>query len=265
MKIFICADVEGTAGIAAWPETELGAADSAYFRAQMSREVAAACRGALEGGAQSVLVKDAHDSARNIDPAALPEQAELLRGWARNPYVMMAGLDGSFDGAFYTGCHSGAGSDGNPLAHTMNLGNNYVLINGLKASELYINMLSASYLGVPSLLATGDEALCAWAAQFNPGMETVAVSRGVGGASASINPALAQRRIQEAARRALDKDASRLKAPLPDEFNVEINFKEHAQAYRASFYPGMIRHGVHNVSFRARDWFEVLRTLFYVL
>lgn len=152
MKIFISADIEGTAGIAAWPETELSAADSAYFRRQMSREVAAACRGALEAGVDEILVKDAHDSARNIDPAELPEQASILRGWARNPYVMMAGLDESFAGAFYTGYHSGAGSDGNPLSHTMNLQNNYVLINGVKASELYLNMLSASYLGVPSLL-----------------------------------------------------------------------------------------------------------------
>lgn len=265
MKIFISADIEGTAGIAAWPETELSAADSAYFRRQMSREVAAACRGALEAGVDEILVKDAHDSARNIDPAELPEQASILRGWARNPYVMMAGLDESFAGAFYTGYHSGAGSDGNPLSHTMNLQNNYVLINGVKASELYLNMLSASYLGVPSLLVTGDEALCAWAEQVNPGMETVAVSRGLGGASASINPALAQRRIQEAAERALDKDISRLKLPLPDSFNVELNFKEHAMAYRASFYQGVSKHGVYTVSFSAHDWFEVLRTLFYVL
>ena len=119
-------------------ETELSAADSVYFRRQMSREVAAACRGALEAGVDEILVKDAHDSARNIDPAELPEQASILRGWARNPYVMMAGLDESFAGAFYTGYHSGAGSDGNPLSHTMNLQNNYVLINGVNASELYL-------------------------------------------------------------------------------------------------------------------------------
>ena len=56
-----------------------------YFREQMSREVAAACRGALAGGADDVLVKDAHDYARNIDPTVLPEEVKILRGWDARP------------------------------------------------------------------------------------------------------------------------------------------------------------------------------------
>lgn len=265
MKIYISSDIEGTAGIVAWEETELHEAKGDYFRAQMSREVAAACRGALAAGADELLVKDAHDHARNIDPAALPEQAQILRSWTRDPYVMMAGLDGSFAGAFYTGYHSGAGTDANPLAHTMSLQNNYVLINGQKASELHLNMLSAAYLGVPSLLVSGDAGLCEWAAQFNPGMETVPVSRGMGGGSVSIHPELAVRRIEEAAKRALDKDISRLIPELPDVFNVEINFRDHVAAYKASFYPGIVKHGAHTVSYRATDWYEVLRMMFFVL
>ena len=264
-RIFISSDIEGTAGIVAWDETELKESQGDYFRAQMSREVAAACRGALAAGADEVMVKDAHDYARNIDPSVLPEQTRILRSWTRDPYIMMAGLDKSFDGAFYTGYHSGAGSDANPLSHTMNLKNNYVMINGIKASELYINMMTATYTGVPSLLVTGDEGLCAWAQEFNPGMEAVPVSRGVGGGSVSIHPAQAVKQIEAAARRALDKDISRIMPDMPDVFNVEINFREHVAAYKAGFYPGVVRHGVHTVSFRAGDWYEVLRTLFFIL
>ena len=49
MNLFISSDIEGTCGIAAWSETEPGRPDGdyAYFKQQMSREVAAACRGAL--------------------------------------------------------------------------------------------------------------------------------------------------------------------------------------------------------------------------
>ena len=69
MKVFLSADMEGTCGIVAWPETERSTPmDYAPYQKQMSREVAAACRGALSAGAEDVLVKDAHDSARNIDP-----------------------------------------------------------------------------------------------------------------------------------------------------------------------------------------------------
>ncbi len=44
MNLFISSDIEGTCGIAAWSETEPGRPDGdyAYFKQQMSREVAAA-------------------------------------------------------------------------------------------------------------------------------------------------------------------------------------------------------------------------------
>ena len=67
MKVFLSADMEGTCGIVSWPETERATPfDYSPMQKQMSREVAAACRGALAAGAEEVLVKDAHDSARNI-------------------------------------------------------------------------------------------------------------------------------------------------------------------------------------------------------
>ena len=141
----------------------------------------------------------------------------------------------------------------------------YVLINGEEASELYINMLSASYNGVPSLMVTGDEGLCSWAAKKNPGMDTVAVSHGIGGGSVSISPKLAVKRIEDAAKRALDKDISKLVLPLPDKFDIEICFKEHINAFKGSFYPGVTRTSTNTVCFHTNDWYEVLRTLFYIL
>ena len=56
MKVFLSADMEGTCGIVSWPETERSAAfDYTPYQKQMSREVAAACRGALTAGAEAVL------------------------------------------------------------------------------------------------------------------------------------------------------------------------------------------------------------------
>ena len=118
MKLFISADIEGTAGIVNWKETEPGD-QYAYFAGQMTREVAAACEGALAGGVTEILVRDAHDSARNLNPAAMPRPARLLRGWTGGPASMMDGLEPAFGAAAMTGYHTCAGSDGNPLAHTI--------------------------------------------------------------------------------------------------------------------------------------------------
>ena len=107
MNLFISSDIEGTCGIAAWSETEPGRPDGdyAYFKQQMSREVAAACRGALAAGGERILVKDAHDSARNIDPSVLPEEVQINRGWAGDVYSMMSGIQhGDWDAVQFLNC-----------------------------------------------------------------------------------------------------------------------------------------------------------------
>lgn len=265
MKLFISSDIEGTCGIAHWDETEKGRDGYAHFAQQMTREVAAACEGALAGGAQEILVKDAHDSARNLNPEQLPRQASIFRGWARDPYIMMAGIDESFDGVFFTGYHSGAGMNGNPLSHTMNLQNNQVLINGQVTSELLINSLTAAMCGVPVRMVTGDQMLCDWIQSVNPHILTVPVSRGQGNGSVSIHPQAAVERIRETARKAMTLPAADCQFPLPQHFTVEINYKEHYLAYRNSFYPGAVQLDSRRIRFEAAHYMDVLKFFLFCL
>ena len=147
MKLFLSADIEGTCGIASWPEAD-PASSAAYvpMQKQMTREVAAACRGALEAGAEEVFVKDAHNSARNVIPGELPRKTRIHRGWAGDLLSMMNGLDQEkFDAVIFTGYHAWAGDSGNPLSHTMNTQNNRVTINGVRASEFLINSNALMY------------------------------------------------------------------------------------------------------------------------
>ena len=264
MKLYLSADIEGTTGITLWDETENGHSRYPYFAQQMTKEVAAACEGAMAAGVTDILIKDAHDSACNLIPTLLPEDARLFRGWGSDIMSMMAGLEKGYDGVFFTGYHSGAGMDTNPLSHTMNTRNNYVRINGVIAPELMINSLTAAYFGVPVLLVTGDKGLCDWMKQMNPNTETVAVSEGRGRGSISIHPQKALRLIREAALRAMEKDGKDCMFPLPDHFLVEISFKDHFRAKGAS-YPGVRQTGPASVAFEADDYMDVLRMLDNVL
>lgn len=265
MKIFISADIEGTTGIVNWDEARLENQFNEYFREQMTREVKAACEGAIEGGAGDILVKDAHGTARSIDPSKLPEIVRIVRGWARNPFSMMAGLDSSFDGVLFTGYHSGAGTDGNPLAHTMNTDNIHVLINGEYASEFMINSYIAGYFKVPVLFVSGDKQLCESAKKLNENIKTVAVSEGFGNASISINPDLAVRRIKEKVLEAVKDDLSKYIIKLPENFKVEIYYRNHFLAYKAGFFPGAEQTGARTVQFESKDYMDVLKFLFFVL
>lgn len=265
MKLFISADIEGTCGICSWDETEYGRNGYEYYRRQMSKEVSAACVGARIAGADEIVIKDAHDSARNILPDLLPENVRLFRGWARHPYCMMFGLDSSFDGVFMTGYHSAAGMDTNPLAHTMCLKDNYVKLNGELCPEALINSLTAAYLGVPVLLLTGDKGLCDWMNKANPETETVSVNEGTGAGTMSLHPADAERKIRAAAERAMKKDREKCIFALPKHFSMEIDYVKHADAYRNSFYPGARLVNEKAISFEADDWMDVLRFIHFVL
>lgn len=264
-KLFISADIEGTAGIAHWDETEYGKKDYDYFRRQMTREVAAACEGALSAGYEDVLIKDAHADGRNIFPIDLPEQARVFRSSARHPLIMMSGLDETFDGVVFTGYHAAAEMPGNPLSHTMNGRNNHVLINGELASELMINSLSAAMLGVPVYCVAGDRMLCEWIQSINPNIEVVPVSEGHGNGSISIHPNLAARRIRETVARAVQKPKADCMYPMPDAFAVEIHFKQHYDATNASWYPGCKQVDARTVRYEAKKYFDVLTFLYWAL
>jgi D-amino peptidase len=265
MKIYISADMEGTAGICHWDETEPGKREYPYFTQLMTGEVKAACEGAIAAGAGEVVVKDAHDIARNIDFADLPKQVKILRGWTRDPLVMMGGLDGSYDGVMFTGYHSPAGSDENPLSHTMDGRNNYVTINGERCSELMINSLTAAYFGIPVYFVAGDAGLCRWIKSVNPNIETVETFEGIGDAVLAIHPELSRERIKAGVEKALKKPKEDLSFPLPPYFDVEINFKNHQNARKGSFYPGVAQKDTTTVTYSAIDYMDVLKFFFWVL
>ena len=264
-KIFMSSDIEGTCGIAHWDETEKGKADYPAFSTQMSREVAAACEGALRGGAEDIFVRDSHDSARNIQPAMLPESVSIFRGWGRDPYSMMSGIDGTFDGVIFTGYHSAASWNGSPLSHTMNGQNNHVKVNGQVCSELMMNSLTAAMSGVPVLMVTGDRMLCDWFHTVVPQAVTVPVSYGIGNGSVSIHPDRAVRLIREAAEKAVALPKEECLFPMPEHFTVEVNYKQHYTARSASWYPGAHQEDSRTVIFESDKWMDVLTFFHYCL
>lgn len=259
-KLFVSCDIEGTCGIAAWDETEAGKAEYAPFAEQMSLEVGAACEGLLAGGAEQIFLRDAHSSARNIRPALLPQKPgiQLFRGWGRDPYGMMSGIDETFDGALFTGYHSACGWDGSPLSHTTNTSNFTIKLNGEIMPELMACSLTAAMFGVPVLMVTGDQMICDWFRQKVPAAVTVPVSYGRGNGSISIMPGEAVRRIREGAEQAARLDPAQCMFPRPDHYCVEICFREHQKARSASWYPGVKQLDMRTVRFESDNWMDVL-------
>ncbi len=263
MKVYISADLEGVAGSTTWIETEKNTPDYTPFQKQMTKEVEAAIEGAIAGGATEIVLKDAHDSARNIDISNLPENVKIIRGWTGHPMCMVAGLDDSFDRAIFIGYHSKGGSHRNPLAHTLVV-NADVKINGEYASEFLINAYAAALHGVPVAFVSGDVGLTEEIKEVNENIVTLPIKEGIGGATVSISPKLAIRETKRLVEEAMKVDRDSLQIELPKHFVVEIIYRDHTRAYRNSFYPGAKFKPHNTVKYETDDYFDVLRLLHFL-
>ena len=265
MKIYISADIEGIAGITHWDEASKAKPEYQEFREEMTREVIAACEGAMAVGATEIWIKDAHGSGRNILAADLPACARLIRGWSGHPLNMIQELDDSFAAILMIGYHSKAGSDANPLAHTLTGNVREIVINGEQTSEFRLHANAAALHGVPVVFVSGDEELCEDIRTINESIHTLGLSRGHGPSTISMAPVEARRLINEGVEESLDRDLSSCLLALADDFVVEVSYREPTSAYGAGFYPGAKQAGPHTIRFETDAYFEVMRLLKFVV
>ena len=265
MKVFISADMEGITSTIKWDECNPDKEFYRYHAGQMTKEVVAACEGAIAAGANEIVIKDAHGPATNIDITQLPECAKLIRGWSGHPYSMVQGIDNTFDAAMFIGYHSSAGREGNPMSHTITSRPLYIKINEEYGSEFILYSYVAAYEGVPTVLLTGDKMLCEDSKKIHPGLYTVSVKEGIGSSCTCLSTEKSLRLIKENAEKSLKQDLNKTKIELPESFKVEICFKEHNYANKMSYYPGMKKLDSNTLLFNTDDYFEVLRMAHFVL
>lgn len=265
MKIFISADIEGVTGVTHWDETDKAKTDHREFAHQMTLEVKAACEGAIDAGADEIWIKDAHDTARNIDHNLLPRNTKLIRGWSGHLYSMVQGLDETFDALLFIGYHSAGGTDTNPLAHTMDTGIDSIKLNREYASEFLLHSYIAAQLGVPVVFLSGDLGLCNEVKKINSNITTVPVKEGIGNATINIHPQLALDLIREGVKNSLEGNLELCHIELPKKFELQIRYGNHTTALRKSDYPNAKQIDPKAISFETEDYTEVLRALGFLL
>ncbi len=257
LKVFISVDMEGISGLINWDETSQGGPDYPLFRRLMTEEANAAIAGALDAGATEIVVRDGHDSARNILPDLLRPEARLIREW-NSPLSMMEGIDKTFDAVVFIGFHARAGTPNAVLKHTMSLSLFDVILNGVRVPEAAWNAAIAGYFDVPVVFLSGDTAICQQAREIIGDIATVAVKDGMGAAASMIHPSKAQEMIQKGVAAALRN----LKAYKPYKpaapYTLEIVFVDENQARRAAYVPGAVRTGERSVVFTASDFLDLV-------
>ncbi|MSP83432.1 MAG: amino acid amidase [Alphaproteobacteria bacterium] len=265
MKVYISADIEGLAAITHWDEADHTHRDYRQFREEMTREVLAACDGATAAGATEILIKDAHHTGRNILVADLPAHARIIRGWSGHPLCMLQELDETFAAVVLIGYHDSAGSETNPLAHTLTMNINDIHLNGVRATEFRLHAYAALTFGVPVVFVSGDAGLAEGVKAFNPRIHGLAVKRGIGDSTISMAPRKACDAIRAGVEAALRDDRAAMRAALPTSWTLEVKYSDPVKAYRAAQYPGARHGGDRTVRFETDVYMDVLRMLLFVM
>ena len=262
MKLYISADMEGTAAVASWTQVDpKNTTEYPYYRKLMSLEVRAAIDGAREAGATDVLVNDSHSAMRNVEWDALPDDARMIYG-NRKPFSMSEGIDATFGAAFFTGYHAGVGVANGTLGHTYTPDTLYnVRVNGIACSEALLNAGVLGTYGVPVALITGDRATIENAQVHLPGITGVIVKESIGYfAVDSISPATARERIRAGARDAIANIARVKPYVFASPIVLELDFMRVENADFAVLIPGIDRIGGRTVRFVHDDYRVVFTT-----
>lgn len=279
MKIFIMTDLEGVSGVLDSENCCWGTGK--YYessRVLLTEEVNAAVRGFFKGGADAVEVQIGHRTD-SIVPELLDSRAALFNG--RHEPTWPWNLDKSFDALAFVGQHAKAGSSYSHLAHTGNKRTLDQRVNGISIGEYGMMALCAMELGIPTIFAAGEEALCREAEALTPGVVTVAGKRGVNpdnGESASMTFAQYQKVNLSArhepiakVRQALEAGAEKAMLKLlsdPDSFHYpeikppyyvvreyrpDPDSKEYPEAFALAGYCDSFIDGCNNIAYGSNE------------
>jgi D-amino peptidase len=253
--VFISVDMEGMAGIVHLNQVMRGMPEYERSCHLMTAETNAAIAGARRAGATRIVVNDSHGDMRNLVLFELDDGVEVITG-ADKPFSMGAGLDATFEVAFFVGYHASVGSESAIMDHTYGGRTIYALrINGRDYSEATLNAALAGSVGVRTGLITGDRTTIEEARRELPGIEGVVVKEALGRQAArSLHPAEACRRIEEGAYRAYRGLASRPLYRPKGPFTLEIDWMNASMADLCTQIPDVERVGGRSIRYRAADY-----------
>lgn len=234
MKVYVSFDFEGVAGIVDWEQCREGGGAYALGCELMLGEVNAAIDGAVDAGAEHIIVNDSHSTMRNLNPDALNHEVMYVSGKHKQHY-MMEQLDSSFDVIFFVGYHGSISGATSTLSHTYNPEVfSAARVNGLEVGESGINALVADHFSVPIGLVSGDDATQEQTAPFAAdGVQVVTKYSNSRFSAKNIHPVVSRRMIRAGAAEAVQRaGAGRLSLPnvqRPVQLDLDVQTADMAE------------------------------------
>ena len=233
MKVFISVDMEGTSGLERLEEIFRGLPGFDRFRRLMAGDANAVVQGAIEGGADEIVVSDSHGYMCNINPDDLVPGVRLKRGQLRRRWCQMKGFESDFDAVLLVGFHAKAGNADAILSHTWITSFLDVRVNGQSVPEPSLNTWLAGAFGVPVVMLSGDDQVIAEASPVMGDVHYAQLKKSTGYFSGEHLPLDESRRLLRETARDAVRDARHF-TPVQAELPVTIELDLSPDAVEAT-------------------------------
>jgi D-amino peptidase len=256
MRVHITADMEGIATISHDEQADYKSLEYPRMREIMTGEVEAAIQGAKDGGADSIVVCDAHDTGRNLLVEKLDDDIEIIQGSAYD-LGMMHGISRDCDASLQIGYHSMRHTHAGTLGHTYTYHIAELRFNGTVIGESGLSAAIAGHFGVPLVFVSGDALAIKQAQKLVKNLVGVPTKTGVGLYGVhSLTPRKACDLIRKGVKQALDRREEIRPYTVKKPVLMHVELERPLMAEYAARIPRVGRVDIKTVSFKAKDVIE---------
>ena len=244
MKIYIFADMEGISGICGTPmvSTAEGGAQYQLGRKNLTADINVCAKACFDAGADEVIVRDGHGNGYSVIWSELTEDVELVQGYTHQ--VRFEAIEGC-DGIILLGYHAMAGTPGAHLEHTFTSKDiQNMWLNGKLAGEFAIDAAIAGEYGVPVIMTSGCDKLCAEAKAFCPDVVTCQVKTSTSQQGCILlSPAASEQLLREKTKEAIEAfRAGKIKPKTVSPATLRIEYMERCEPPYGLVAPRTVEH-----------------------
>jgi len=264
MHVAVFADMEGSFGIWRKSQCRHGRPPWQYGRECLTADVNRVIRGAFDGGADTVTVKDTHDTGFNCICKKLDPRASYNGG----PYVKptIFGSISGYDLILYVAIHAASGTKDAFFPHTHFGEFSELRLNGKPIGEMELYGGCFGELGIPIGFVSGEDIAVQQALGAMPWLKTVSVEKKkeayMAGKTSAAYLITGRKRLQEQADAAVRNVSEMRSLVYQGPLHFEADFVSEAKAARYNTW-GLERHGalIQWESKTMLDGFDVINKL----
>lgn len=187
MKIYVMVDIEGISGVYCREQVLPSESRFTEGRKFLTEDINACVAGLRDAGVDYIVVHDCHGGSYSLNWADVCPEADgyVCGAIGSRRYVDLQ----DFDGVILLGYHAMAGTAEAVLEHTYSsksVQNMY--LNGVAVGETTVDAAIAGEYGVPVIMVSGDDKVCAEAQKLLPGVVTAQVKKGLSCFGAQLLP-----------------------------------------------------------------------------